>query len=142
MEPVFYSDQIGFWVTLYNLNYGYDVELETTQAHNGTTQAQNVRKDDVNNRNIDTETNTENVLTDTENVLTDTETDTENVLTGTEKLILNLIRNNPSSTLDELARDAMLSKSGVRYILRKLRVKGNVIREGAQKNGKWIIIRE
>lgn len=142
LEPVFYSDQIGFWVTLYNLNYGCDVELETTQAHNGTTQAQNVRKDDVNNRNIDTETNTENVLTDTKNVLTDTETDTENVLTGTEKLILNLIRNNPSSTLDELARDAMLSKSGVRYILRKLRVKGNVIREGAQKNGKWIIIRE
>ena len=131
LEPVFYSDQIGFWVTLYNLNYGCDVELETTQTHNGTTQAQNVRKDDVNNRNIDTETNTENVLTDTENVLTDT-----------EKLILNLIRNNPSSTLDELARDAMLSKSGVRYILRKLRVKGNVIREGAQKNGKWIIIRE
>ncbi len=156
LEPVFYSDQIGFWVTLYNLNYGCDVELETTQAHNGTTQAQNVRKDDVNNRNIDTETDTENVLTDTENVLTDTEnvltdtenvltdteTDTENVLTDTEKLILNLIRNNPSSTLDELARDAMLSKSGVRYILRRLRARGIVIREGAQKNGKWIIIRE
>ena len=130
---MFYSDQIGFWVTLYNLNYGCDVELATTQAPDGTTQAQNVRKDNVNNRKTDTET-------DTENALTDTETNTENALTDTEKVILNLIRSNPSSTLDELARDAMLSKSGVRYILRNLRDRGVVIREGAQKNGKWIIL--
>ena len=87
-------------------------------------------------------TDTETPSTDTENARTDTEnarTGTENARTDTENTLINLIRINPSMTLEELAKDAGLSKSGVRYVLRKLREKGIIVREGAQKNGKWII---
>ena len=67
------------------------------------------------------------------NTKTDTNTDTEN------KLIA-LIRNNPSITQDQMAEQAGLSKSGVRYALANLREKGIVTRTGNRKEGRWEII--
>ena len=57
----------------------------------------------------------------------------------TVKTILLFIQNEPMITLDELAQKTGLSKSGVRYVLNKLRDKGIVYREGGRKTGRWII---
>ena len=67
---------------------------------------------------------------------TNTKTDTE---TDTEKKILLLISKKPTITIQQMADDSGLSLSGVRYVLKKLREKGTIDREGAQKNGRWII---
>ena len=71
---------------------------------------------------------------------TSTETDTEtNTETDTEKRILLLISKKPTITIQQMADESGLSLSGVRYVLKKLREKGMVDREGAQKNGRWIV---
>ena len=131
----------GFRVNLYRQSSGLTDRIADNVGENVADVGNNTSTDtktDTENTITDTKTDTENTSTNTEN----TSTDTENAITDTEKVILNLIHTNPSSTLDELAKDAMLSKSGVRYILRRLRARGIVIREGAQKIGKWIILRQ
>ena len=88
----------------------------------------------------DAETDT-NTKTDTNtNTNTKTDTNTKTYLDiNREDEILNLLQNNPDFTLDELVESTGLSKSGVRYIMRKLRDKGLVDREGTRKNGRWIV---
>ena len=47
-------------------------------------------------------------------------------------------RNNPSITQKQLENITGLSRSGVRYILRKLQEENVLHRVGATKNGQWI----
>ena len=75
---------------------------------------------------------------------TNTDTKNENIgtekeLTDTEKKLLELISQKPSATMDEMVLACDLSIGGVRYALNQLRKKGIVTREGARKNGRWII---
>ena len=69
---------------------------------------------------------------------TGTETSTE---TDTEKKILSLIAQNSSITIKEMSAASGLSVSGVRYVLKNLRNREILTREGAQKRGKWIIVK-
>ena len=50
-----------------------------------------------------------------------------------------ILKKNASITLDELAAETGLSKSGVRYVIKKLRNVEIVDREGGRKHGKWIV---
>ena len=75
---------------------------------------------------------------------TNTDTKNENIgtekeLTDTEKKLLELISQKPSATMDEMVLACDLSIGGGRYALNQLRKKGIVTREGARKNGRWII---
>jgi predicted HTH transcriptional regulator len=103
--------------------------------------------------NTDQEINTEKERTSTENSYTSTETQrtgTENNtdkqctdlidgLSETEQKLLSLIKENPTITLSEMASRRGMSKSGVQYVMNRLRAKGVVVREGSQKKGKWVI---
>ena len=71
---------------------------------------------------------------------TNTKTDTNtNIKNETEGKLLKLIQRCPESTLEDMMNDTGLSKSGVRYVLNKLRERGVVTREGTRKNGRWVI---
>lgn len=91
----------------------------------------------------DTETNTKTADTDTKtntkNSGTDRKIDQEIDFGETEKKLLELIREKPGITLDEMASLCDLSLSGVRYALRGLRSKGVITREGSRKKGVWMI---
>lgn len=97
-------------------------------------------------RNVDnavtgtgTETNTEASHTSTENSVINTETSTESTFSDTEKRLIDLIKDNSSITLNEMAAASGLSRSGVQYVLNRLRDSGVVVREGSQKKGRWTI---
>lgn len=55
-----------------------------------------------------------------------------------EKELLDMIRNNPHLTVEELGGLLELTKEGVKYHINKLRKKGGITREGSKKTGRWI----
>ena len=59
----------------------------------------------------------------------------------TEKII-SLISENPSITTDELAERCALTPDGVYYHTKRLREKGELIREGGRKGGSWIVVKK
>ena len=67
---------------------------------------------------------------------------TETKKTGTENKILSMIAENPRLTIKEMAERIGMSKNGIIYSMDKLRKEKIISREGAQKNGKWIINKE
>jgi len=76
---------------------------------------------------------------------TSTETNTEVApfanFSRTEQTLLQLIASDPRITLDQMAARSGLSRSGVQYALTKLKRDGYLRRVGAQKNGRWEIVR-
>ena len=50
-----------------------------------------------------------------------------------------MIEENPRITIKEMAEKIGMSKNGIVYSIDKLRKKNIISREGAQKNGKWVI---
>ncbi len=67
---------------------------------------------------------------------TDTKTDSGSDM---ENRVVALMRGKPSITLEELAAKTGLSKSGVRYVIGKLREKEVVERAGGRKTGEWVV---
>lgn len=76
----------------------------------------------------------------------DMETDAKNVggstkvvvkLTNTERRILEMLKENPAATQNELASAVGLSNSGIRYAMTKLKEKGLINRIGSNRNGGW-----
>ena len=60
-------------------------------------------------------------------------------LNNTQMKIIELIRQNPSITLIQIANKLNLSREGIRYNINILKAKNIVSREGSTKNGKWVI---
>ena len=60
-------------------------------------------------------------------------------LTSNENKVLNTIAANPKATLDEMAKEADLSKRTASRILDSLREKGRVQRAGSKKTGAWLL---
>ena len=91
----------------------------------------------------DTKTNTE-IRTETDiNTENNTETDinTENCTeTDISDRILQLIESEPTITLSKLANNIKTTVGRIRGALDKLRENGIVQHEGAQKNGRWVIL--
>ncbi|MCI9597948.1 MAG: winged helix-turn-helix domain-containing protein [Firmicutes bacterium] len=58
-------------------------------------------------------------------------------LTDTERRILDLLKENPAATQNELAAEIGLSNSGVRYAMARLKEKGLIDRIGSHRNGGW-----
>ena len=59
-------------------------------------------------------------------------------LSTTERNLLRLIKAKPEITINQMASQTGLSRSGVQYALEKLKGKGCLQRIGAQKNGQWL----
>lgn len=60
-------------------------------------------------------------------------------LSDTEKKVVSLILKNPEITQDKMAEIIGMSKNGIRYAMNKLKNRGILVREGANKKGKWSI---
>ncbi|MBR4125814.1 MAG: MarR family transcriptional regulator, partial [Victivallales bacterium] len=75
---------------------------------------------------------------------TNTETNTETLprqfFSATERTLLGFIKATPEITIDQMAAQSGLSRSGVQYALENLKRKGCLRRLGAQKNGCWQVI--
>ncbi len=89
------------------------------------------------------ETNTENIKTDIETNIENVKTDIElEGLSNTEKKIIQLVQSHPEITQEKMAETLGMSKSGIRYVIKKLKNKKILVREGATKKGKWMIVKK
>lgn len=59
----------------------------------------------------------------------------------TNEIILNLIKNNPKITKEEVAEKTGLTKDGIKYQIKKLKEKDLIRYIGSSKNGYWEIIK-
>ena len=80
-------------------------------------------------------TNIESIETGIENI----EDDLFATLSDTEKKVVRLILKNPEITQDKMAEMIGMSKNGIRYVMKKLKKRGILVRVGATKKGKWFI---
>lgn len=80
-------------------------------------------------------TNIESIETGIENI----EDDLFSTLSDTEKKVVRLILKNPEITQDKMAEMIGMSKNGIRYVMKKLKKRGILVRVGATKKGKWFI---
>lgn len=101
---------------------------------------------DIENTKRFVETGTKMENTSIESRITGTETGTEMMedelfftLSDTEKKVVKLILKNPEITQDKIAEIMGMSKSGIRYVMNKLKNRGILVRMGATKKGKWSI---
>lgn len=62
-------------------------------------------------------------------------------LTKTEQLILDYITENTAATIDEMVAATGKSSSTIDRTIKKLKEKGVLKRDGANKNGSWIVIK-
>ena len=97
------------------------------------------RKPSDSNIEIRTESSTETGINTENNTETDINTE---IRTETEisDRILQLIESEPTITLSKLAKSIKTTVGRIRGALDKLRENGIVQHEGAQKNGRWIIL--
>ena len=79
-------------------------------------------------------------LLDTTKAIRESGTETDKKTQKTDKKILSLIQENSFVTISQLSDIIGVSKSAVNQQIIKMRNKGIIRREGADKGGKWIII--
>lgn len=95
----------------------------------------NVKKVSVNDKNV-----TRNVTVNSENISVNNKNITVK-LTQTQKDILNLIKENPCITQNEIASKLNIARETVNRNMKKLQQEKIVQRLGADKNGSWKILR-
>ena len=94
-----------------------------------------------NNRNNTTKTAADTTETTTETVADTTETTTKTAADTTET-IFRIIQNNPKVTTKEIASECGITKDGVAYHVKKLKLSGRIIRIGGSRNGgQWKIVK-
>ena len=73
----------------------------------------------------------------------DSKTTQENfaMLNETQKNIIKLIKNNPSITQKEIAKELKITRDGVKYNISVLKEMNIIIREGSNKKGNWKILK-
>lgn len=118
-EPEFIDMEIALRINLYRGQIGAKTVSETDQETN-TNQETNQKADQ------ETDTNQE----------TDQKTDAEG---KSKEKILHEIAENPFITQSQLAEKLGLSRSGVRYVMRRLQQEGFLERVGPRKKGMWLI---
>ena len=58
-----------------------------------------------------------------------------------ERMVLEAIQQNPYLTVAQLVSQLGISESTIRRAIRKLKTNGFIRREGANKNGIWMILK-
>jgi predicted HTH transcriptional regulator len=62
-------------------------------------------------------------------------------LNATDKKVISILLENPESTADNIALAIGVTKRTVERTLKKLQEKDLIVRTGAKKSGKWIVIK-
>lgn len=62
-------------------------------------------------------------------------------LTDKEQTVIHLIRRKPSITVSEIAVSMGVSAKTAEQAIKSLKEKGIIQREGAKKNGNWVILK-
>lgn len=94
-----------------------------------------LKKVSVNDKNV-----TRNVTVNSENISVNNKNITVK-LTQTQKDILNLIKENPCITQNEIASKLNIARETVNRNMKKLQQEKIIQRLGADKNGSWKILR-
>lgn len=102
---------------------------------NNENDTRNVKKVSVNDKNV-----TRNVTVKSENISVNNKNITVK-LTQTQKDILNLIKENPHITQNEIASKLNIARETVNRNMKKLQQEKIIQRLGADKNGSWKILR-
>ena len=102
---------------------------------NNENDTRNVKKVSVNDKNV-----TRNVTVNSENISVNNKNITVK-LTQTQKDILNLIKENPCITQNEIASKLNITRETVNRNMKKLQQEKIIQRLGADKNGSWKILR-
>lgn len=102
---------------------------------NNENDTRNVKKVSVNDKNV-----TRNVTVKRENISVNNKNITVK-LTQTQKDILNLIKENPCITQNEIASKLNIARETVNRNMKKLQQEKIIQRLGADKNGSWKILR-
>lgn len=102
---------------------------------NNENDTRNVKKVSVNDKNV-----TRNVTVNSENISVNNKNITVK-LTQTQKDILNLIKENPCITQNEIASKLNIARETVNRNMKKLQQEKSIQRLGADKNGSWKILR-
>lgn len=102
---------------------------------NNENDTRNVKKVSVNDKNV-----TRNVTVNSENISVNNKNITVK-LTQTQKDILNLIKENPYITQNEIASKLNIARETVNRNMKKLQQEKIIQRLGADKNGSWKILR-
>ena len=102
---------------------------------NNENDTRNVKKVSVNDKNV-----TRNVTVKSENISVNNKNITVK-LTKTQKDILNLIKENPCITQNEIASKLNIARETVNRNMKKLQQEKIIQRLGADKNGSWKILR-
>lgn len=102
---------------------------------NNENDTRNVKKVSVNEKNV-----TRNVTVNSENISVNNKNITVK-LTQTQKDILNLIKENPCITQNEIASKLNIARETVNRNMKKLQQEKIIQRLGADKNGSWKILR-
>lgn len=102
---------------------------------NNENDTRNVKKISVNDKNV-----TRNVTVNSENISVNNKNITVK-LTQTQKDILNLIKENPCITQNEIASKLNIARETVNRNMKKLQQEKIIQRLGADKNGSWKILR-
>lgn len=102
---------------------------------NNENDTRNVKKVSVNDKSV-----TRNVTVNSENISVNNKNITVK-LTQTQKDILNLIKENPCITQNEIASKLNIARETVNRNMKKLQQKKIIQRLGADKNGSWKILR-
>lgn len=102
---------------------------------NNENDTRNVKKVSVNDKNV-----TQNVTVNSENISVNNKNITVK-LTQTQKDILNLIKENPCITQNEIASKLNIARETVNRNMKKLQQEKIIQRLGADKNGSWKILR-
>lgn len=102
---------------------------------NNENDTRNVKKVSVNDKNV-----TRNVTVNSENISVNNKNITVK-LTQTQKDILNLIKENPCITQNEIASKLNIERETVNRNMKKLQQEKIIQRLGADKNGSWKILR-
>lgn len=102
---------------------------------NNENDTRNVKKVSVNDKNV-----TRNVTVNSENIPVNNKNITVK-LTQTQKDILNLIKENPCITQNEIASKLNIARETVNRNMKKLQQEKIIQRLGADKNGSWKILR-
>lgn len=102
---------------------------------NNENDTRNVKKVSVNDKNV-----TRNVTVNSENISVNNKNITVK-LTQTQKDILNLIKENPCITQNEIVSKLNIARETVNRNMKKLQQEKIIQRLGADKNGSWKILR-
>lgn len=102
---------------------------------NNENDTRNVKKVSVNDKNV-----TRNVTVNSKNISVNNKNITVK-LTQTQKDILNLIKENPCITQNEIASKLNIARETVNRNMKKLQQEKIIQRLGADKNGSWKILR-